>query len=256
MRVSFVSAALVAALALGGAAGAAPQTFATFSSPSAGQDLRWVRNASGGQLFSIASSSSTVHGAAQVDFRFLAPVLAALGPLPATFTFDATAPLGNPAFAIAPFLVQTGLSGNFAFTYSGAAPLVVGKTIYMPGANLLSGSFGGAAIAGLAGASSGSLAGSTSGGTSIALDSDFVGVAAATQKDFTVTLTSVAATFAQPGAQAALRDFVATAGGAFSADSALILATIPEPESWALMIVGFGAVGLAMRSRKGASVAA
>jgi hypothetical protein len=41
-----------------------------------------------------------------------------------------------------------------------------------------------------------------------------------------------------------------TGGGAVSGNASFYLAAVPEPATWALMLIGFGGIGLAMRGRR------
>lgn len=42
----------------------------------------------------------------------------------------------------------------------------------------------------------------------------------------------------------------ATGGGSFAGTVTILAAAVPEPATWAMMLVGFGAIGLSMRKRR------
>jgi len=228
----------------------------TYNQVSSGSTLRWVRapSGTGGQLFTIASSNSTTPGSATVNFGFLQPVLAALGPLAAKLTLTASST--QAAVPVAGFLTQQSMTGQFAFTYTGAAPLTVGFTTYNTGANLLSGSFTNGVIVGATGGTAGFFSASTGGGSAISMASDFIDFVASTKFDLSVGLNALSSPFGQSNAQSALNSFRAAGNGSFGADAPGITATIPEPASWALMVGGFGALGATMRRRRLRRVAA
>ncbi|TFU01376.1 PEP-CTERM sorting domain-containing protein [Polymorphobacter arshaanensis] len=225
-------------------------TIAIYNQVVTGSTMRWVRAPSGvgGQLYTISSSGSTTPGAASVDFSFLKPVLAALGPVASKLTLTATSSVA--ATPVASFLAQTPVNGSFAFTYAGAAPLTVGFTTYNTGANLLSGTFTNATIVGGTGGTSGSFSASTGAGSIIALASDFLDFSGATNFDFSIGFNAMTSPFGVTNAQKALNSFRGATGGSFGSDSATVTATIPEPASWALMVTGFGGLGVALRRRR------
>lgn len=189
-------------------------------------------------------------------FTFLNPRLWTLGPLASAFRFDAVAAPGSVAQGAAGFVFQPVMSGTFAFTYTGAAALHVGSSIYRTGANLLSATFVGGAIAGQNGATSGSAIASTSvAGETIAYTSDFIDFASTVDQDWAISMTSITKSLGFAANQS-LSSFAATTTGSFSTDPLPVLsAAVPEPAAWALMASGFGLAGAAARRRR-VSVAA
>jgi hypothetical protein len=248
----FLGMAAIAAGAVAGLLAAAPSQAATFADYSAADgfnNVQWTQSDAftGGVL----SSTSSTGGPASVYFSFLTPSLLSLAHLQATFSFTGTAPDGNPAASFAGFLAQPNLAGNFAFTYAGAPDLVVDGHTFHTGANLLSGTFGGAAIVGQNGATSGSTLDATSSGGSLVFHSDFLTFLATGDRAFALSMTSIADPLhASPGQS--LDSFGAVSTGSFQADIAGggNQGGIPEPATWAMMILGFGAVGLTLRRRR------
>ena len=201
-----------------------------------------------GSLFSTAANSD-VYGSAPVKFSFLSGPLGALGPIAAAFSFQGTAPAVAPAFSVASFLVQPGLSGVASFTYTGVVPLRVWSNTYLPGANLLTATLGGLDIAGARGGSSGGISASTDAGDLVTFTSDFLDFAHAVDRDVAFNLTTISPVLgASPGA--ALHSFKTSSGGAFSSTPAPIVTAVPEPGAWTLMLMGFGALGLVARQRR------
>jgi hypothetical protein len=228
---------------------AAVETFASFTQASQGKTLQWSKTATGGNLYTTNSSGQK--GGAAVNFSFLSDALADLGPLSASYSLNLTAPNGNPAFSGGGFLVQGGLSGTFQFIYTGSG-FTIGDTFYGRGTNLLSGSITQASIAGAANASSGGTSASSEAGSAITFTSDVLKFRDNASFDFALTLTQIASALNRPTPTSSLRNFTAAQTGSFSADPApqIIALPVPETATWGLMLVGFGAIGGALRSRR------
>lgn len=250
------SALLVGVAGLSAPASAVVVTFATYNQVGSGANLRWVRAPSGvgGQLFTIASPNAGSAGAVRVNFSFLQPVLAALGQLAADFSLNGFVASNNSAQQIGPFVAQDGVDGSFSFTYAGVAPLQIGQTFYAAGANLLSGTFSNALLVGGSGGTAGVVSASGGAGSIISFTSDFLNLTGPNH-NLAISLSSITqALFANTGKS--LNGFKTASNGAFSADTASLTATIPEPASWALMIGGFAFVGISLRRRRSTAVSA
>jgi hypothetical protein len=239
-------------------ANAAVETFASYTQTNSGNSLRWIRAGSGGTLCTAVNGGCT--GVA-VDFNYLVDELNFLPALSATFTASFTAPSGNPATTVVvpgagTFLIQGGLTGGFSFIYNGA-DFTIGTTTFSSGANLLSGTVSPAVIAGVDGATSAGVSASSTGGSTITYTSDILGFLPNSNYDFALSLTQISQPLNQATAAAALRNFRAASTGSFSSDPAPIVPALPVPESatWALMLLGFGAIGGTLRSRRPARVA-
>jgi hypothetical protein len=238
-------------------ASAAVETFASYTQSNSGNSMRWIRSGSGGTLCTAVNGGCT--GVA-VDFSYLLDELSYLPSLSATFTASFVAPSGNAATKVSAsggtFLIQGGLSGDFSFIYNGP-DFTIGTTTFSSGANLLSGSISPAVIAGIDGATSAGVSASSTGGSTITYTSDILAFRPNSDYDFALSLTQIARPLNQPSNSAALRNFRAASTGSFSSDPAPIVPALPVPESatWALMLLGFGAIGGTLRSRRPARVA-
>jgi hypothetical protein len=196
---------------------------------------------SGGQLFTLGSNGK--EGSTKVKFTFLPLYTAQLGTVSALFTMNGTVASGNPVNASGNFLDQPGLTGTFSLIYTGSAPLQLGELTYYKGADLLSGSiFADGDISGRNNGASGSVVDSTSSGGVIVFKSDVFRFTESTERDFSLSLTSITAPLGY-GSGTSLDTFKGVVGGSFSSNA------VPEPSTWAMMILGAGLVGLALRRR-------
>jgi len=248
--------AAIAAGAVAGLLAATPSqatTFADFSAADSFNNVQWTQSAAGtgGTLSSTSATSDT----ANVFFSFLTPSLLGLAHLQALLSFTGTAPDGSPASNSFGVLVQPNLGGNFSFTYEGASDLTVGGHTYHTGANLLSGTFGGAVIVGQDNAVSGSSLDATTSGGALSFTSDFLTFMATGDRSFALSMTSILDPL-NAGTGQSLDSFGAVSTGSFQADLAGGggQGGVPEPASWALMLLGFGAIGLTLRRGRSALV--
>ncbi len=254
------------------------QTFATFSSPTGDRNLRYLSSGSQGSrttdatVFTIATPTSTTLGATAVQFSFLSSALGPIAPfvtnVNALYTFSGVVAKGSGAGipTSGPFS-QTGFSsGAFSFVTTSAITLTGPSfvpTTYSAGSLLLGGSFTNGQITGVIGATSGGIAASGTVGPTISLTSDFLDFTNVMQLDLAQSLTAVLAPRGRPvgfqknnGNNGSITNFTAVVGGQFSSDPLPIQnflvppSNVPEPQSWALMVIGFGMLGVASRRRK------
>jgi len=249
------AAAVAASLAAMSAPAAAADvtTFANYSQATGGKFIRWTQSAAGtgGSLFTSATSLGTTPGAEDTFFTFWDTPLVNLN---AKFTLMATVPNGHIATLSGGRLTQANLGGEFSFIYSGADFSYGGVNFVHNVTNLLHGVFTGGSISGNRGATSGSADDATTSLGTITYTSDFYDFADG-DRDFSIALTGITSGLnALPTAGAptrALRNFNASSGGQFSA----VLA-VPEPATWALMLMGFGGMGALLRRQRHAAALA
>lgn len=231
LNLAIATTVAVGALAIGTASSAADlTTFAQYTQVGTAANLGFTQSAAktGGTFATI--------GAPVVTFSFLDSGLTER----ANFTFNASVADGTPATMTGPSdFQQDGLSGTFSFTSQGAFDF--NGAHYAAGANLLTATFEDGAINSTA--TSGSASDSTLGGHLITFTSAILDTSGFTDEDFSFTLTGAKPSISANAGQS-LSNFTAASTGSFSA------AAVPEPNLWALMVVGFGAAGALVRRRQ------
>lgn len=229
-------------------------TFAEYGSTSSAANLQWTQSA---DLASGALTTTGVGASTDTVFSFLTPALSALSNLSALFTLTATAPASDPAVTGLGQIAEQNLSGSFSFTYTGAAPLTVGAHTYNTGANLLSGAFTGAEIIGPNFGSTASVQDAIFSGGTVSFTSDIVQFASTGDKGLSVALTSVLPILSATSGNA-LNSFTGVSTGNFASDIASGGGGggVPEPVTWAMMLLGFGGIGTAIRVKRGKSASA
>jgi hypothetical protein len=248
-RTGGLAAAFIFALGLTAAAFVVPAraatVFADFTPDAASPDFRWVQSAAltGGHLFTVNAAADATAQAVDAHFSFLDAVHGALVFLPVDFMLDATVADGTPAASLGPLVSQGGVDGTFSFIYGGPSTVIDGFSLVSGVTNLLSGSFVGGRITGLG--HSGSVNLTTLGGA-LTYASDLGTFSG--QDEFAFNLLDAVPGFGATAGHS-LSPFVANGGGNFSAG-------VPEPASWALLILGFGGIGATLRSRRSAALAA
>ena len=255
IKATILGVAAFASLATAVPASAVITTFAVFTPVTSARNVRWVNNAvaktsavnnstagTGGYFYTIATPNANAPGIADVKFEFLQ--IPTLGMVDANFFMDVSV-VNTPALSLNGVLIQQVMTGSFSFKSKNA--FTVGSHSFAAGTNLLSGSYVNAAIVGSG--SSGSFAGNnTQPGSTLSYTSDVLDFTNVVDTDFSMSLTAVNGPFFRLNPTKALRSFRANAGGAFSSDP-VPTPPIPEPEVWALMVVGFGLIGVQVRRR-------
>jgi|GEM_PF-3275794 len=224
------------------AAPAKAAVFADFTPDVASADYRWIQSGAqtGGKFFTINSASDTTAQGVATHFTFLDPSLSLLVFLPATFTLDATVADGNPAQSLFSLVSQPAVGGAFSFIYSGPSTVIGGKSLVSGVTNLLSGVFTDARITGAGHSGSANLSLATGGTLTFTSD---LGSFGPKEREYSFNLLDAQPAFSA-GASKSLSNFIANGGGNFSA------AAVPEPLAWSLMVMGFGGLGLMLRTRR------
>ncbi|WP_310498169.1 PEPxxWA-CTERM sorting domain-containing protein [Sandarakinorhabdus sp.] len=252
-------AAVAVAASLGAAmpAAATVTAFANFSASNQANNIRWEKvGTDSGKLYTISTGAGSSLGSVAVRFTYLTPAIAYLANLPAIWTLNATT-IASPASLSAGFLFQRISSGSMSFVSTTA--FSVGSTFYAAGSNLLTVNYGASGgsnpvIFGQSGGTSGSFSASTSAGDLVTMTSDVLDFSTTIERDFALSMVSINPMLTRSNAASALNSFRANAGGSFSSNPPPVVG-VPEPGTWAMLLAGFGMVGLARR-RRNASVAA
>lgn len=260
--------ALTAAIVLGAGilqatpAAAVVETFATYSAATSARNVRFVNVGNSASrtrdatMYTTSTGTSNVPGAAAVKFSFLIPSLSTfVTGVDALYTLNVDV-AKNSAVNASGVFVQGGLTGSFSFITTQAITLTgpLFETVtFAAGSNLLSGVFTAGNLIGNIGSSAGSSFASGVNGGTITFTSDFLDFTDVLNLDRAQSLTAVSPLFSRhAGANNALSSFRAVAGGQFSSDplpTVNFLRPVPEPETWAMMLVGFGLIGFAARRR-------
>jgi len=260
---SAAAAALALAAALASPAQAATEVvFASFNTgTSNANNVDWVSTGTGGSFFTTSTASSNTLGAAAVRFSFLGtPALADFDSLNAALTLSGTV-TNTPANFDGATYTQTGINnGSFSFLYTGPTQTLDGHALVQNSTVLLSGTFSGAWVQGSGGV--GGIAVTVANGGNAHFASsiyDFTGAVPGSD-EFTFHLGNVTPNFfsSNPtsGCTSAL---VCTHTGTTSLNSFRAHAAgdlqdmqlaVPEPSTWALMILGFGGAGALLRRRR------
>ena len=245
-RIAAVAAAMSACAIF--AAPAEAVTFAQFEAApnSTIPNFLWLQDGAGtgGTLTAIDAFGQP---GAPVQFSF--QTIPAMSNLQAILTFTGTV-TDTPATTYGgQFLTQYGLSGDFAFSYAGSTPFTYNGKTYSAGANLLSGAFSSGNLSGQVNASAGNVDDATSAGDVLDLKSDFVSFGSGDQS-YSFSLTSIDPTLSAIAGQS-LGSFAGLGTGSFDAPLSTLggAGGVPEPATWAMLIVGLGAIGALQRRR-------
>jgi hypothetical protein len=221
---------VVAAVGLGLAlaasdASAMVTTFAVFSPVGTAPDIK---------LTGLALTANDT-----VRFRFTDPGLSSLGLISAHWNFNATE---TSASAFGAYELAT-FDGSFSYSYVGPTVVTAGGHTINAGDNLLTGTFSKGIFSGSGSAAS--LNASSSGVGNVVLSSSLLGFNPTADEGLSLSFTSIVppTEVVPPGK---LADFTAVSSGTFAAG----LSAVPEPATWALMLMGMGGLGAALRSRR------
>lgn len=242
----------VAVAAFVAAPASAVTTFATYSG--LGNNIRFEKSGpNDATIYTISTSTPTnsaqaiVPDSVDVAFNFVNSPLSALGSLTASFTMSiaVTAPaasLGGGAY--------TQSTGAGSFSFLSTTPFTWSGTTYAAGTNLLSGNFCTATMFGAS--TSGSLTGSTDTCAFLTFTSDLLNFGNTTARDFSLSLTAITPALNAISGET-LDTFTAFSGGSFSAEP--LPNPVPEPGTWAMLVLGMGLVGSVHRRRRAQAIA-
>jgi hypothetical protein len=262
--------ASAAVLAAGLAAIAAPSQastiFASFDTgTSNASNVNWVRSGENGSLFTTSTPGAATLGAAAVKFTFLGdPSLPDFDSLKALLTLSGSS-TATPAMFDGSTYTQTGIDGGaFQFVYNGANQTLDGHVLVGGVTVLMSGTFSDAWIQGAGGVGGVDVSIGNGGSANFVSNIYDLSNTVPGSDEFTLHLGNVLPNFGasdpSTGCTAlvcshvgttALNSFTGHAGGDFQ----FIQASVPEPSTWGLMIVGFGGAGVLLRSRRRTSAA-
>lgn len=268
MRKSLIAATAGLAFAITSPSFAAAITFAEYSPQTGANNIQYTPTLPTGGTVQSYSTGGGAGSAASVQFRFLNnPAatsgflnLVGLGNINALFTMSSTSitALTNPVPALPAFTVGTGFSGTQE--YRTVSAININNRSFAAGSLLLGVDYTDGYVTrtsdqGNAGAGTGDNSDITYDFTNVNYRSDFVGFGnqgSPSERAVSMSWTGVNDVSGQPGA------FRGTSSGNFASNPFPLIPAVPEPATWAMMVVGFGAVGSAMRSarRRKALVAA
>lgn len=238
---------LSAAFLLASANSASAVTIASFSPEPSGTNVRYTKTSpSAGRMVSTNANSGTTPLWVSTNFSFGNNTLAnVLGTFAAEMLVDIS--INSPAQSVFGTIVQPLQSGEIKFR--SLSDITVGQTVYAEGANLLTFDFTGGAIAG-SGTSASLFANLDGGAIFTNVTSDFLNFAGNAEYDLNMTLLNLTSALGFTANQP-INSFSARAGGSLSSDSlASLTAVVPEPQSWAMFIIGFGIIGAVSRRRR------
>ncbi len=199
-----------------------------------------------------AGGSLTLTDTSLVNFNYLATSTSpAVSGIPANLVFTASSANANFNASAAALGIadQTAFSGSF--TVTSIQPITIGSSSYAAGSNLLSATFTNATLLGVVGQRNAGLTADTLTGTLI-YTSDFLTFAQPLSGDYSFSLGAInpsLATGTINGLPAYLEPFTSTPTGSFASEPAPLSTAVPEADTWAMMLVGLGAIGLSLRGK-------
>jgi hypothetical protein len=227
------------------AAQAAPTvSIVSFTANQAGPNLTYADNGAAGWTLSTGTPKNVLVTLEDFNGGFVSGVAS-------TMTFSGT----GTSFAVnnsGNIWSQAFTGGTVSFTNT--AGFMLGATFYAPGSNILSLSFTGGDMTATVPGTAGNALVSIPGDGFSNVTSDFLSFPPTQLTDFSISLANVIPGFCIGscgiGGQAAVRfqNFTARGSGDFTA-------TIPEPGTWLMLLVGFGMVGFTARRRQVAAAA-
>ena len=233
--------------ALAVAAMAAPASaLTTFASTIAlsNSNLRYVNSGSAADsaLYTTSSAAATSASNSSIVFGVTNAVFGSL-PLAATtstFLLNASVPTITGLANGSAFNIN-GVTGSFSIIAN--APVTIGS---VTSSTLLTATFDNARLTGTVGSSAITLSAESDSG-SLLFFSDFLDFSNVDDRAFTFTGSASSNLTAATGGR--LGSFRSTVTGNFASNPPPSL-TVPEPETWAMLVLGFGLVGVSVRRRR------
>ena len=223
------------------AAQATTLTVVSFTGAARGQNLTYRNNGAPGWNLSTVTPKSVLVTLEDFGGNFASGV-AANWSFTGTGTSFAVNTSGNQ-------WSQAFTGGTLSFTSTAAFSL--GSTVYAAGSNILSVTFVGGELSGTVPGTTGSAQVSIPSGGFTTVTSDFLSFPPTTLTDFSISLSNVSPGFSFGGAgglgtqtNGRFNNFTARGSGDFTAT------VVPEPATWAMLVLGFSLVGFAARRRQ------
>jgi hypothetical protein len=231
-RNAIVAAAALAVCALAASPAFAAETFAQNMQLNQNDTVHFSDNGNG------TSTLASVPGSI-VEFSFTSPFFPALLSQHAIFSLSALAV--HPSVEVGGTLLQAIATGDFSFTRT---------TPFGGGTNLLSAHFTNAIITGSTNGTTATFLASQPGGSStVTFTSDFLNFSGSNDRGFSFSFSGINPSL-PPNGGTLLPDWSGDATGTFSVDIATQRTLVPEPGSWALLIMGFGGAGAMLRLKR------
>jgi PEP-CTERM motif len=217
----------------------------SFTANQSGPNLTYADNGAAGWSLSTVTPKNVLVTLEDFAGNFVSGVVAQL-----SFSGTGTGFAQNTSGSL---WSQAFTGGTVSFTNTAA--FVLGSTVYAAGSNILTLSFSGGELSANVPGTAGNALVSIPGDGFSNVSSDFLPPFPPVQlTDFSISLGNVNPGFTfSPGglggqANARFQNFVARGSGDFTA-------TVPEPGTWLMLLVGFGMVGFAARRRQTAVAA-
>jgi hypothetical protein len=238
---SFALAGAVIAAAMAVPAAATETSFATFT----GLGVSFIATNT-----DTATGSLTLTDASAVNFGFLATAtMSAISGISANMVLTAVSANSNfsPTAASDGLAYQSGFNGSLTITSTQG--ITIGSTYYAAGSNLLTATFSDASLEGVLGLEDAGLTADSGNGT-VVYSSDFLSFSSTFSRDYSFAVSALVPKLTAGeinGSPAYIESFTSTPTGSFASDPLPTTAAVPEPATWAMLVVGLGAIGLGLR---------
>ncbi len=196
----------------------------------------------------VYTLSNTANNA--INVTVFNPLTSVTTQVAGVFNFSATGNTDAVTFGSNAFQSLTG--GSLSLISSEA--VTIGATTYAAGSNILSLGFTGGTLSALLGGASPTVQVSLPGNIFSSVTSDFLDFPPLVFNDFSISMSAAAPSLSL--VQGRLADFAASSTGTFAVDETGGPGGVPEPGTWAMMLAGFGLVGLSRRRNRATTVAA